>query len=1284
MPVNVANLVEKPVDNESVMEKLNKLPADEKAAIIDQIVKERYPKDPEFGYKALQYDWQLWGRPDQLFPIQNDNWTTLSIISGRGYGKTRTGAEWIRYVAENKLADRIALVGRTAGDVNATMIHGHALSLDTEIPTPNGWKTMEGIHSGDFVFDENGNSVEVIWESVIHNNRPCYKVIFSDKSEVVCDENHLWKTEPFLIRHYNSYKNKTKNWKTVFTTKEIKDTLKFRHDIYNHVVKNISNPVVYNNSSDSHDLPIHPYVIGYWLGDGNSKDGTITTMDADVVDKINYLGYCCYEPEWSKRAKSQGKARTYNVKGILPKVKELNLFKNKHIPEIYLQSSVEARLELLRGLLDSDGSITKDGQISFCNTNENLIAGFKELISSLGIKFGERKRIPSKISGKVNGKLPYYELSFYTNLEVFSINRKKARQRYINAKKISYRTIVSVVETKSVPVKCIKVKSESGLFLCSKNFIPTHNSGIMSVCPPYFMPKVRPAYKEIVWPNGVVAQYFPLDVNTEVPTPQGFKLLKELRVGDSVFDATGKPCNVTKVFPEQMSDRCYELTFENQEKVTADWRHLWRISSVKDRGASYRSGKFKSQLRTTEEIFNNLRVPHKNRSDELDNWIKLPDYVDYEKQTLPIHPYVLGAWLGDGTHNASTICTVDSQLVDEIRNCGYEVRRCKESIYYIVQGLVTKIRELGLYKNKHIPDIYKYSSVKQRLDLLKGLFDTDGTVSKIGEITFTNTNKQIIDSIREIIASLGGWSTVFLQKETGRTGYKQELPIWRLHVRGLTNLFRLSRKLEKCQKRKVGKEITITNAVEIPPVYVKCIEVDSEDHLFLITRNYIPTRNSAENPDALRGPQFSISWVDEYCFIRNTKILTPDGEKNIQDIKEGDIVRTHNGDRRVLSAAMTGKNITFSVFFSNGSSLTGTFSHPISSRKHGWIKLGMLRKGDLVNTFHGTAYVTRIERNPFHWKTWNLEVEKTNTYYANGILVHNCALRYLDETMDMLKMTMRLGKNPKLLITTTPRPIKSFIDLLEHKRTYTITGSTFENKSNLAASFIEDIEDQYGNTTLGRQELYGEIISDDKEAVWSRELIEQSRLRHDDLLPPMRYIYLAIDPAVTSTKNSAETGITIAGCGIDGKYYVLKSDGYKLSPQGWAKEVVRLVKQMNIDKVIGEVNNGGDMIETILRGEMPDIPYYSVRASHGKVPRALPILALYERGLVKHWGYFDKLEQQMCNLNLHDMKGKLVDVVDSLVWCLHALSEKNNAAKQKNFQVMVGGYRQNLISYRPR
>lgn len=249
---------------------------------------------------------------------------------------------------------------------------------------------------------------------------------------------------------------------------------------------------------------------------------------------------------------------------------------------------------------------------------------------------------------------------------------------------------------------------------------------------------------------------------------------------------------------------------------------------------------------------------------------------------------------------------------------------------------------------------------------------------------------------------------------------------------------------------------------------------------------------------------------------------------------------------------------------------------------------------------------------------------------------------------DMLQFGLRLGDDPKNVATTTPRPIKLIRHLLNDERTYVTRGSTSENADNLAPAFLDQIVARYAGTRLGRQELDAELLDDVPGALWTYAMLEDRRPA-----PDLARVVVAIDPAVTSGEDSDESGIVVAGLGVDGRGYVLADRSCRLSPDGWARRAVAAFDDLAADLVVAEVNNGGDMVESTIKTVRKTLPYKKIHASRGKQTRAQPVAALYEQGRVSHVEVFPELEEQLTTWTPES--GTSPDRLDALVWALTEL-----------------------------
>ena len=256
------------------------------------------------------------------------------------------------------------------------------------------------------------------------------------------------------------------------------------------------------------------------------------------------------------------------------------------------------------------------------------------------------------------------------------------------------------------------------------------------------------------------------------------------------------------------------------------------------------------------------------------------------------------------------------------------------------------------------------------------------------------------------------------------------------------------------------------------------------------------------------------------------------------------------------------------------------------------------------------------------------------------------------DAWNQLMFGLRLGRDPRCIVTTTPKPTQIIRELVKAETTHVTRGTTYENRDNLAGAFFDQIIRKYEGTRLGRQELLAEILEDTPGALWTWEMIGAARLPDLTEVPAMKRIVVAVDPAVSNTETSDETGILVCGLGEDGRGYVLCDASGKYSPDGWARRALGLYYEYRADRIIAERNNGGDMVENVIRTADASASVKTVWASRGKTTRAEPVTALYEQGRISHAGEFPELEDQLTGWT-PGMKSP--DRLDALVWALTEL-----------------------------
>ena len=352
---------------------------------------------------------------------------------------------------------------RNGKDMQKLVNYWHCLSLDTKIPTPTGWTTMGDIQMGDSVFDEEGNVCEVLGVSPVNTDRKCFRITFDDGSVILTDDGHKWKVEERV-------KNYSDRWaEKIVTSEELK---KGRH------IFKLPKPLQLPEA----DLPMHPYALGVWLGDGASATPRISVGRRDVVDSLAIMDSFGIETSGLNHDKQN--VYYYTFPGATPTLRELGVLNNKHIPKQYLRASYEQRLQLLQGLLDTDGSIhSKSFSCVFTTTIPQLAEDYAELVRSLGLKASCIKRNGRVVDFGAYSSIgkDQYQFNFMAplDMDVFRLPRKLAVQKSkVHNKERHYKRyrIKNIEIIDSIPTKCIMVSSESHLFLAGEMMIPTHNT----------------------------------------------------------------------------------------------------------------------------------------------------------------------------------------------------------------------------------------------------------------------------------------------------------------------------------------------------------------------------------------------------------------------------------------------------------------------------------------------------------------------------------------------------------------------------------------------------------------------------------------------------------------------------------------------------------------------------------------------------------------------------------------------------------------------------------------
>lgn len=313
--------------------------------------------------------------------------------------------------------------------------------------------------------------------------------------------------------------------------------------------------------------------------------------------------------------------------------------------------------------------------------------------------------------------------------------------------------------------------------------------------------------------------------------------------------------------------------------------------------------------------------------------------------------------------------------------------------------------------------------------------------------------------------------------------------------------------------------------------------------------------------------------------------------------------------------------------------------------------LGVLRRRCIAHTWNrslgelvGEGWRIKVGSadEPERWRGWN---------FRGGWADEPGSWRRLD-TWTQIRLATRLGDHPRIVVTGTPRPTALVMDLAQRTdgTVHVTRGRMLDNVANLSPAFVAEMERRYAGTRIGRQELDGELLLDTPGALWNLAQFEAPGFRVGLAeVPDLVRVVTAVDPAVTSGEDSDETGIVTVGIDHGGDLWVLADDSCRLSPEGWASVAVGALDRWQGDRVVAEVNNGGDLVESVLRAVDRSVPYRKVTASRGKRVRAEPVAALYEQGRVHHVGDLADLEAQMCGWAPDVAQGS-PDRVDALVW----------------------------------
>jgi len=565
-----------------------------------------------------------------------------------------------------------------------------------------------------------------------------------------------------------------------------------------------------------------------------------------------------------------------------------------------------------------------------------------------------------------------------------------------------------------------------------------------------------------------------LALDTPIPTPFGWAKMGELKEGDVVFDERGRMCNVTAIY-DVMPERAYRLTFSDGSEIVACDEHQWATLTAQERKQLNRKGlpipddwANKAPI-TTADIVATLKY---GKRGDTNHAIPVSKPLELPNANLPIDPYILGVWLGDGSSGGADITCHDDDIahyrqkfdgVGEIFGEGryrdadkptatYRFGNKPEQLNALGQmtangSMHSKLRELGLINNKHVPVVYFRGSVSQRISLLHGLMDTDGYIDERGMAEFTSTKRVLAEAVVELARSLGqkpvmsvGRSTLY-GKDCGEK--------YRVHWRPTIEVVSLPRKLER-QKPYGAQSMRnhhrmVVSATEELLQPMRCITVDSPNSMYLAGEAMIPTHNTRAGAE----------WVLDLVWNQGYKRIALVG-RTPADVRDVMIY----GDSGIMSV-----------------------SDPNPRPIHEPTKRRLIWENGAQAFTYSAAAPSQL-RGPQHDAAWCDELAAwTDAPKGDS----------LDTSWNNLMLGLRLGTDPKCLVTTTPKRVKLVRQVMERRTTVITNGTTYENLDNLAPSFKDQVLTSYAGTRIGRQELDGVVLSDVEGALWSLEMIDSLR-----------------------------------------------------------------------------------------------------------------------------------------------------------------------------------------------
>ena len=742
-----------------------------------------------------------------------------------------------------------------------------------------------------------------------------------------------------------------------------------------------------------------------------------------------------------------------------------------------------------------------------------------------------------------------------------------------------------------------------------------------------------------------------------LPTPEGWVKLEDIKDGDIIFDENGDPCTVIKAHDIKLPEKAYKLTFADGSELIAGGEHLWTTWTHSDRksfnhrneyidsGDNFvglpenwptwtkgdRWGKPTSigpKTRTTQEIVDTFR--HGKRGD-LNHSIPVTMPLKYTEKELPVDPYLYGVFIGDGIAKTGSITSHTDEsdwMVSQFTSRGYTdytvkgrintdgtVKNCNTLNF---RGFRGDLRANGLLGVKVIPDIYLRGSIEQRKDMVAGMLDTDGYIDpKTHYVEFVSMTEHHALVMKELAMSLGQKPRIYEGRAT--LNGKDYGTKYRVCWRPTYNPFKMPRKMANYvgQDAQASRNMhrMISSFEEIEPIPMRCLTVDSPNNLFLVGESMIPTHNTRTMTEWIR------KFVKENpgCRIAIAGRTAADVRNTMVTGQSGLLAITPEHERPVW------KKMESSLEWPNGSK-------------------AQLLSSEVPDAARGPEFHAAVGDEFAAWKS---------TPDASGATLY-----------DNLIAATRLGKNPKILLGTTPKRTRTMKDIIERAKDpdegiILISGSTYENTS-LSSSYIKNFERQYGDSDLAKQEIEGKMLEDAEGLVFTDSIMEKSRLIEGEVIPKNLIKIIAVDPTVSQDpKNADECGIMVIGATrhsdpLDRKAYLLEDLSLKATPDEWVDVIVEAGRRHGIRNVVAERNQGGDLIRAVIQAKDSSMKVHTVWASKGKLKRVEPIVVVMQQGRVKFYGEYPELEDQLVYYD-PEISGYSPDRMDAFVWGVTAL-----------------------------